>query len=178
MELLKSSVDSLGGSVIDLKPGAGVDEAFMRKGLSGAIVVTDIGGAATPVAMVIKVNTQTNTLRSMRFDYIKARFAEIWAQEEPRAETGGTVGFVPYRIISTSHYPLGGDLGVMGLQGNRGAGVLPLLLARARRTSYLRSKTPGGKSKAFRFSSRRTVRENRCGFGWTSGRGRARIGST
>jgi len=77
VSITRGAVDALGGSVLDFRPVAAGDVTFLQKGLSGATVTTQRSGDLVPFAMILRVDPKQNTMRGLRFDYIRERFEAV-----------------------------------------------------------------------------------------------------
>lgn len=114
--LARHSVDSFGGAVIDFKIVGDVAQDTMRKGMSGSIVVAEIGGQNEPMAMVLEVDTARNVLRTMRFDYIKNSFNAVSSKKNTAFSGTESLSNIPYSVLYTSYVPGNGDHGTASLQ--------------------------------------------------------------
>lgn len=119
-QLAAGAVDQYGGAVIEFSVGKDTASEFLRKGISGATIAATDSGVSVPVAMILRIKNETGTLRAMRYDYIKDRFASAETPREATVHTAPTGRGIPYRIISMLNVPSAGDTGATGLQSGSG----------------------------------------------------------
>lgn len=125
--LAHHSVDSFGGAVIDFKLVGDFAQNPMRKGISGSVVVAEIGGQNEPVAMILRIDTTTNRLRTLRFDYIKESFNSVRSKSPTSSLGTQSLNDIPYSILYASYAPEDGDHGTASLQQTDGCWrALPL----------------------------------------------------
>jgi len=112
VSIARGAVDALGGSVLDFRPIAAADAAFLQKGLSGSTIVTYRSGDVVPFAMILRVDPERATMRGLRFDYIKQRFDAIERNAVGlKAEHALNGESTPYRILGFAANTDGGALG-------------------------------------------------------------------
>ncbi|NEK17160.1 hypothetical protein [Rhizobium leguminosarum] len=119
VSIARGAVDALGGSVLDFRPVVATDSKFLQKGLSGATIVTHRSGDVVPFAMVLRVDPEQNTMRGLRFDYVRERFDAV----EPdavgdRSEEISDRAGATYKILSFSANADGGSAGPSSLQSH------------------------------------------------------------
>lgn len=119
--LRRGGIDEFGGAILQFQVTDPQDRSFLQKGLSGAIVMGERSGEAIPFAMITRVPTDQSAVTSIRFDYIRERFALVDRAdgEKRRAGRSATDG-VPYTVLGYSALLLKGSDGPSSLQSGSG----------------------------------------------------------
>ncbi len=115
------AVDRLGGAVLDFGLVHEEDGSYLKKGLSGATIMATFSGQPIPFAMVIRVGEDQRTMRGLRYDYIRERFATVEAANvSKRREARASAEGIPYRVLSYKATDVAGGNGPSVLAGGTG----------------------------------------------------------
>ena len=120
VRLDRKSVDRLGGAVIDFGVDNAGAEKILHKGISGATITAYDRDRMQPIAMVLRVREDEQTLRALRYDYVKALFDKTRFPDDPVYRQSGDYGGIAYTIVQAKYLPLSGDSGVHSLTTDSG----------------------------------------------------------
>ncbi|MBG3876404.1 hypothetical protein FVW20_05020 [Desulfovibrio oxamicus] len=118
--LAAGAVDQYGGAIIEFRITGETAAEALKKGISGATIATNDGKESVPVAMTLRIKSNTTTLRAMRYDYIKERFASAEVQSSSGTLPVPSRLSIPYTILGITNTPMDGDTGATGLQSASG----------------------------------------------------------
>lgn len=116
VRMLRKGVDEQGGTTLDFTSDDAKAKNVFLQGISGSTITASYDGKSEPVAMVQQYNGAQNTLRSLRYDYIRSAFATVQGQKALAQKDANTL----FDLISADYTPdMPGDFGPGALaQGN------------------------------------------------------------
>lgn len=113
-------VDAYGGAALDFTAADQSSVSLLRQGLSGSTVLAEYDGKVQPVAMVIKLDQKSDTIKALRFDVIKEKFDKAPLPDDLSLRRNADDGYVDFDLVRASYLPIAGDSGPESLQESNG----------------------------------------------------------
>ena len=112
-------VDAYGGAALDFKADQ-LSTSLLHQGLSGSTVLAEFDGKVQPVALVIKLDEKSYTIKALRFDVIKEKFDKGPLPDDLSLRRNAEDGYVDFDLVPASYLPMTDDSGPESLQENNG----------------------------------------------------------